>query len=62
MGMMRREELLLLVTGSLSDDKLIQLTFAVGCLLGVPTVVVLTLLPLPVLNGGPMLLPVVYCR
>ena len=61
MGMMRREELVLLVTGSLSDDKLIQLTFAVGCILGVPTVVVLTFLPLPVLNGGPMLLPVVYC-
>ena len=62
MGMMRREELVLLVTGSLSDDKLIQLTFAVGCILGVPTVVVLTLLPLLVLNGNPVLLPVVYCR
>jgi hypothetical protein len=42
----------LLVTGSLSDDKLIHLTSAVGCILGVPTVVVLTLLPLSVLHGG----------
>ena len=62
MGMRRREELVLVVTGSLSDDKLIQLTFAVGCILGVPTVAVLTLLLLPVLNGGPTLLPVIYCR
>jgi hypothetical protein len=38
----------LLVTGSLSDNKLIQLTSAVGCILGVPTVVVLTILLLPV--------------
>jgi fumarate reductase subunit D len=58
MGMMRREELVQLITGSLSDDKLIQLTFAVGCILGVPTVAVLTLPLLPVLNGGPILLPV----
>ena len=62
MGMMWREELVLLVTGSLSDDKRMQLTFAVGCILGVPPVALLTLLLLPVLNGGPTLLPVIYCR
>ncbi|KAJ8588743.1 hypothetical protein M405DRAFT_819222 [Rhizopogon salebrosus TDB-379] len=34
MGRIRRAELVLLVTGSLSDDKLIHLTSAVGCILG----------------------------
>ena len=48
MGMRRREELVLVVTGSLSDDKLIQPTSAVSCILGAHTVVVLTLLPLAV--------------
>jgi hypothetical protein len=43
----RREKLELLVTGSLSDDNLIQLTLtsAVGLILGEPPVVVLTLTP-----------------
>jgi hypothetical protein len=47
MEIVRREELVLLVIGSLSDENLIQLTLtsAVGRIIGVPTVVVLTLTP-----------------